>query len=177
MKILDELLPGCYLIQPFVFEDTRGAFVKTYHQGQCEALGISMDLREEFYSVSHQGVLRGMHFQLPPHAHDKLVYCPAGAVRDVLVDLRRGPHYGKVIAVELNEHNRLQVFISKGIAHGFMSLQDASVMVYKTTTVHAPESDAGIHWDSIGFDWGTTSPNVSPRDAKHPALADFDSPF
>jgi dTDP-4-dehydrorhamnose 3,5-epimerase/CDP-3, 6-dideoxy-D-glycero-D-glycero-4-hexulose-5-epimerase len=177
MKILDELLPGCFLIQPFVFEDARGAFVKTYHQGQCEALGISLALREEFYSVSHRGVVRGMHFQLPPHAHDKLVYCPAGAVRDVLLDLRRGPGFGKVAAVELTGRNRLQVFIPKGIAHGFMSLQDDSVMVYKTTTVHAPESDAGIRWDSFGFEWESTGPNVSQRDANHPALGDLDSPF
>ena len=177
MKILDELLNGCYLLQPFVFEDARGTFVKTYHQRQYDALGIEMELREEFYSVSHQGVVRGMHFQLPPHAHEKLIYCPVGSVRDVLVDLRRGPGFGKVASVELTDHNRLQVFIPKGIAHGFSALKDASVLVYKTSTVHAPESDAGIRWDSFDFDWGINFPNLSPRDANHPALGDFDSPF
>jgi len=177
MEVVEELLPGCFLVQPRVFEDARGCFVKTYHQGLCAALGITIDMREEFYSVSHRNVLRGMHFQLPPHAHDKLVYCTHGRVRDVLLDLRRGPHYGRVATAELSGDNRHMVFIPQGIAHGFVSLSDHSTMLYKTSTVHAPDSDCGIRWDSFDYDWAVDAPLLSERDQRHARLPNFTSPF
>ena len=96
MELLKELLPSCFLLQPNRVADQRGYFVKTYHEESCKALGISLEIREEFYSVSHKGVIRGMHFQFPPHEHDKLVYCTRGAVRDVLLDLRKGEGIGQV---------------------------------------------------------------------------------
>jgi dTDP-4-dehydrorhamnose 3,5-epimerase/CDP-3, 6-dideoxy-D-glycero-D-glycero-4-hexulose-5-epimerase len=177
MEILKELLPGCLLLQPKRFEDQRGLFVKTYHEGLCQALGVNLDVREEFYSVSHKNVLRGMHFQLPPLAHDKLVYCTRGVVMDVLLDLRKGPNYGKVASVELNGENAHLVFIPKGVAHGFVALTDKALMLYKTSMVHAPESDCGIRWDSFGFNWGVVEPIMSTRDQQHGVLADFVSPF
>ena len=152
METLKELLPGCFLLQPKRFEDQRGSFVKTHHEGQSETLGVNLDIKEEFYSVSHKNVVRGMHFQLPPHAHEKLVYCTRGVVTDVLLDLRQGPVYGKVASAELSGNNAYLVFIPKGIAHGFAALTAEALMLYKTTTVHAPQSDCGIRWDSFGFE-------------------------
>jgi len=177
MEMVKELLPGCVLLQPKKFEDHRGYFVKTYHEGLCAALGVNLDIREEFYSISHKNVMRGMHFQLPPHAHDKLVYCTRGAVRDVLLDLRGGEGYGRVASAELTGANGQLIFIPKGIAHGFVALTDEALMLYKTSTVHAPESDSGIRWDSFGFDWGVNQPIISARDKQHSAFSDFASPF
>ncbi len=177
MELLKELLPGCMLLQPKRFEDQRGCFVKTYHEGLCAMLGVQLDIREEFYSVSHKDVIRGMHFQLPPHAHDKLVYCPLGAVCDVLLDLRAGAGYGRVASAQLSGANGQLIFIPQGIAHGFVALAHDSLMIYKTTTVHTPESDCGIRWDSFGFDWGLSQPSLSDRDQKHPPLASFSTPF
>lgn len=177
MEILKEPLPGCFLLQPKRFEDQRGYFVKTYHEELCKALGVNLDIREEFYSISRKNVIRGMHFQLPPYAHDKLVYCTRGVVRDVLLDLRKGSGYAKVASVDISGENGQLVFIPKGIAHGFVALTDEALMLYKTSTVHAPQADCGIRWDSFGFDWGVDEPIMSARDQQHSACVDFNSPF
>jgi len=177
MKILKELLPGCFLLQPMHFEDLRGSFVKTYHDETCKALGVNLEIREEFYSISRKNVIRGMHFQLPPHDHEKLVYCTRGAVLDVLLDLRNRVGYGRVASAELSGENNHLVFIPKGIAHGFAALTDEALMLYKTSTTHAPEVDCGIRWDSFGFDWNIAEPLMSTRDRQHITFADFESPF
>ena len=177
MQFSRELLPGAVLVTLKRFEDARGSFVKTYARSVFEGAGIDFDFREEFYSFSHKDVVRGMHFQRPPHDHAKLVCCPAGAVLDVLVDLRRGAGFGRVASVVLNADEPAILVIPSGIAHGFKALRDDSLMVYKTSTEHAPSHDAGIRWDSFGFDWDVAAPIVSARDAGHPALADFASPF
>jgi dTDP-4-dehydrorhamnose 3,5-epimerase/CDP-3, 6-dideoxy-D-glycero-D-glycero-4-hexulose-5-epimerase len=165
------------LLQPKRFEDQRGFFVKTYHEDLCKVLGVNLNIREEFYSISRKNVIRGMHFQLPPHEHDKLVYCARGAVLDVLLDLRKGPNYGLVASAELSGENSHLIFIPKGIAHGFVALTDEALMLYKTSTIHAPEFDGGIFWNSFGFDWGIAGPIISTRDQQHDLFADFESPF
>lgn len=177
MELIKELLPGCFLLQLKKLEDQRGCFVKTYHEGLCAALGVNLEIREEFYSISHKNVVRGMHFQLPPNAHEKLVYCTRGAVRDVLLDLRQGDSYGRVASAELSGENGHLIFIPKGIAHGFVALEYESLMLYKTSTVHAPESDCGIRWDSFEFNWGLDQPIISARDQQHVAFSEFVSPF
>ena len=178
MTIIEQPLPGVCLIEPKIFKDGRGDFVKTFHAGIFQDFGIAFQPVEEFFSTSRLGVLRGMHFQLPPHDHAKLVYCVRGRVLDVLVDLRTGqPTYGQVAAAELSRENSRLFYIPTGIAHGFLALEEDSVMVYKTSTVHAPSHDAGIRWDSLGFDWPVTQPVISERDQKFPALKDFISPF
>lgn len=178
MLSLSQPLSGVHLLQPKVFIDQRGDFVKTYHVREFAALGIEFNPVEEFFSTSRKGVIRGMHFQLPPHDHAKLVYCIRGRVLDVLLDLRKAsPSYGKMATAVLSRENHHQFYIPSGIAHGFAALEDDSVMVYKTTTVHAPESDAGIRWDSFGCDWQTAAPIVSVRDNGFPSLAEFLTPF
>ena len=178
MKALPTDLPGVWLLQPRVFTDGRGSFVKTYHAGTFRDLGIAFTPREEFFSVSAKDVIRGMHFQLPPAAHDKLVYCVAGAVLDVVVDLRRSsPAFGRFITRELSETNREMFFIPTGCAHGFLALSGQATMVYQTSTTHSPAHDAGILWDSFGFTWPVNHPVLSDRDRQFPALSSFTSPF
>ncbi len=180
MQLISEPLPGVKILRPFVFEDARGNFVKPFHEDQLAKHGIEMTVREEFFSTSAAGVLRGMHFQVPPHAHQKLVYCITGKVLDVLLDLRKdSPTFGKSIGFELSAANRHLVHIPVGFAHGFLSLEDNSCLVYKTDAVHAPDHDAGILWNSFGFDWpiDDITPTISTRDLAHPRFVDFASPF
>lgn len=178
MKSISQLLPGAVLLQPKVLSDVRGEFVKTFHSVAFTELGIPFVPVEEFFSISHKHVLRGMHFQLPPHDHAKLIYCVVGRVLDVLLDLRKAsPSYGCTASVELSDANRHMLFIPSGLAHGFLALESNTVMVYQTSTVHAPAHDAGIHWDSFGFVWPREKPVTSYRDAAFPPFADFNSPF
>jgi dTDP-4-dehydrorhamnose 3,5-epimerase len=119
-----------------------------------------------------------MHFQTPPHEHAKLVYCAAGAVTDVLLDLRRQScTYGQAIALPLTAESGQALYIAAGIAHGFFALEAPALMVYNVTSEYAPSQDAGVRWDSFGFDWGVSAPVMSERDRSFPALADFVSPF
>lgn len=178
MTIESELLPGAFVIRPTEFADSRGFFIKTYQKEAFDTLGISFTPTEEFYSSSHSRVVRGMHFQRPPYDHSKLVYCIRGRVRDVLLDLRRNsPVYGRATSIELSLENRRQLFIPTGIAHGFLSLADESVMVYKTNISYAPAHDSGIRWDSFGFEWGVDCPIVSKRDLSFQSFQEFITPF
>ena len=178
MEKIETTLAGAFLVRPPLFTDMRGGFVKTFHRDLFREFGVEPAFTEEFYSTSAKGVIRGMHFQTPPADHAKYVCCLVGAVRDVILDLRRAsPTYGQHFAVELSAENRLGFYISAGFAHGFLSLTDGSLMLYKTTTVHAPACDAGIRWDSFGYDWGVAAPIVSARDSTFPVFGDFPSPF
>lgn len=173
----DTGLPGCLLLQPRVLEDARGRFVKTCQRDAFRTLGLETDFAEQYYSHSHRGVVRGMHFQRPPAQHAKLVYCVQGEVFDVVLDLRRGsPTYGQARGLTLSAQQGNAIYIPAGFAHGFCAVSDAT-LVYNVTSVYAPEHDSGVRWDSIGIDWPVDTPLVSPRDAGFAALADFDSPF
>ncbi len=170
--------PGLRLLQPRIFKDARGSFTKTFHADFFAELGIHFSPREEFYSTSAKNVIRGMHFQIPPRAHCKLVYCSAGRVLDVLLDLRpTSPTFRRVFSRELKGDPAELLFIPAGFAHGFLSLEDASIMVYQTDIVHAPECDTGIAWDSFGFEWPVNNPIISARDRGLPRLENFTSPF
>jgi dTDP-4-dehydrorhamnose 3,5-epimerase len=177
MKTAVELLAGTLHIPLNRFEDRRGSFVKTYLDSALRSIGIAFELREEFYSISTAGVVRGMHFQCPPHDHDKIVYCAQGRALDVLLDLRSGPGYGRAASVMLSSEAPSIIFVPKGVAHGFKALADGTLMVYKTSTEYSPSHDAGVRWDSFGFDWGSGAPAMSERDLSHPILAEFKSPF
>jgi dTDP-4-dehydrorhamnose 3,5-epimerase len=171
---------GCYLITPKVFTDVRGSFVKTYHETNFRDMGIEFDFKEEYYSVSNKGVIRGMHFQTPPHDHIKMAYCPKGAVFDAFVDLRKGsPTYLQSAHVQLSQENANILILAKGVAHGFCSLEDGTIMVYKTTSEYVSNSDSGILWSSCGIDWPTiaNSELLSGRDKTSLSLKEFDSPF
>jgi dTDP-4-dehydrorhamnose 3,5-epimerase len=178
MEIEATDIPGCYVIQSKVLADPRGTFFKTFQTPIFEDAGLRCDWHEEYFSVSAKNVIRGMHFQLPPADHAKAVFCLTGEVLDVVVDLRRGsPTFRMARSFTLSAENGRGLYLPTGCAHGFLSLSDTSGMYYKVTSVHSPEHDAGILWNSIGFDWGVDDPTLSERDKNHPALTDFDSPF
>jgi dTDP-4-dehydrorhamnose 3,5-epimerase len=178
MNLIPTQIEGCFVVQPFFSRDERGTFVKTFNTERFIELGLPIDWREEYYSSSRKGVIRGMHFQTPPYDHEKLVYCMQGRLMDVVIDVRsNSPTYGRHIAIELDSAHGHGLIIPKGMAHGFLALTDDVLMAYKVTTVYAPSNDAGIRWDSFGFDWGIEQPIVSVRDSTHPAFTDFISPF
>ena len=171
-------LEGCFALRPKVFTDARGTFVKTFHKSTFEGLGLETNFRESFYSISNANVIRGLHFQVPPHDHVKLVTCTEGEVIDVVLDLRKfSPTYGKVASFKITPENGLSVYIPKGMAHGFYSVKDRSTVTYSVSTEHHAAFDRGLLWSSIDFEWPTTSPIVSERDSKFPSLKDFESPF
>ena len=177
-KKIETPLEGCFELQPIVRGDNRGSFVKTFHADAFAELGLDTDFKEEYYSTSIKNVLRGMHFQTPPADHVKLVCCTEGAVKDVVVDLRKNsPTFGKHCAFELTAEKANMLYIPKGFAHGFLTLSERATMLYKVTTVYSPENDKGILWSSCGIDWQCDAPILSARDQKHPPLAEFDSPF
>ena len=177
-EISETGIPGCVELHPIVRRDDRGRFVKTAHAGFFRDHGLACDFAEQSYSVSHRGVLRGLHFQVPPFALSKLVHCTAGEVFDVVVDLRRGsPTYGEHRAFILSAETANQVYIPAGLAHGYCVTVDKAVVVYSATAVHAPDCDKGIHWASVGAAWPDDGPILSDRDRDLPAMADFDSPF
>ncbi len=171
-------IAGCFELQPKVFHDGRGTFVKTFHKDFFSELGIQTEWAEEYYSISRQGVLRGLHFQLPPHDHEKLVYCVAGKVMDVVVDLRYGsPTYGQCVTFELNSEAASMVYIPRGLAHGFYTISDTATMMYKVSTVYAPDHDAGILWNSVNVRWPVKEPIMSKRDSEFSPFSCFTSPF
>lgn len=172
-----ELLPQTWLVSLTKLEDKRGAFVKTLSKSMLDSLDYEFDLLEEYYSTSKKDVIRGMHFQLPPHDHVKIACCLSGSVLDVLLDLRLGPTYGKFLSITLDADEPELLIIPKGIAHGFKSLADDSLMVYKTGSEYAPDCDSGILWNSFNFDWGVSNPILSDRDKLHQKLKDFQTPF
>jgi len=167
-------IPGCFELAPRKMEDGRGSFVKTFHQDAFEAQGLGTGWREEYYSVSHKGVLRGLHFQLPPHDHVKLVYCVSGTVFDAVLDMRVGsPAYGRYATLELSAAKANMLFIPKGLAHGFYTLSEDAIMMYKVSTVYAPAADAGVLWNSAGIPWPENAPVISARDSSFPLFAEF----
>lgn len=171
-------IQGFYEILPTVRQDNRGRFVKTVHAGWFAEHGVRFDFREQYYSVSRRGVLRGLHFQLPPSDHAKLVYCTDGRVFDVALDLRKGsPTVGQWAALELSAETGNMAYLATGLAHGFFTVSHSATLVYNVTSVYDPERDAGIRWDSAGIDWPDAKPILSDRDRALPPLGQFSSPF
>lgn len=171
-------LAGAYCITLPAPTDNRGTFVKTFHEPSFAAHGIDFTLRESYYSFSHKNVIRGMHFQLPPHHHSKVVFCPAGAILDVMLDLRaESPTYGQYYATELSAENHKAFFIPEGFAHGFKALTDNAMTYYLVSTAYSAQHDTGILFDSFGMDWGMQEPIMSARDLSFKKLSEFSSPF
>lgn len=178
MEFQPTKLPGCFEIFPAASKDARGSFVKFFHQRLFAENGLETRFVEDFYSVSRQGVLRGLHFQTPPHAGAKLVACLSGSVLDAVVDLRVGsPAYGRFATFTLNAEKGTLLYVPAGFAHGFYVTQGPALTLYKAASLHDAAHDAGIKWDSAGIPWPDSSPLISERDGRFPSLADFKSPF
>lgn len=178
MNLIDTPIPGCYEIVPKILKDERGFFVKTFHRDIFQEKGLETRFVEAYYSFSHRGVLRGLHFQTPPMEHAKLVYCVAGDVVDVVVDLRTdSPAYGRFVTFDLKAEEANMVYIPPGLAHGFYVVSESALMMYNVTSVYSPGHDTGILWNSLGIPWPDENPIISPRDRGFVPFSEFDSPF
>ncbi|MBQ3250238.1 MAG: dTDP-4-dehydrorhamnose 3,5-epimerase [Bacteroidales bacterium] len=179
MKIIETEIQGLFIIEPDVYGDSRGYFFESFNKRRFEEqTGINVDFVQDNESRSTYGVVRGLHFQRPPHAQAKLVRVVSGRVLDVAVDLREGsPTYGKHVAVELSGENHRQVFIPKGFAHGFSVLSEEAVFQYKCDDYYAPETEGAVAWDDpdIAIDWRIPADDMilSEKDKKHPRLSEL----
>lgn len=170
------------ILRPKVFEDGRGYFYESFSQREFDSHVGPVTFVQDNESRSTRRVVRGLHFQRPPHTQAKLVRCTRGRVVDVAVDLRSGsPTFGRHVAVELSETNHLQLFIPRGFAHGFAVVSDEAVFEYKCDNYYAPESEGGISILSpeLKIDWPVciADANLSPKDLRLPLWKDFDNPF
>lgn len=182
MNIVKTSIDGVVIIEPRIFEDSRGYFFESFSQREFEEKIGPVHFVQDNESKSFYGVMRGLHFQRPPFTQAKLVRCVKGAVLDVAVDIRKGsPTYGQHVSVELTEDNHRQFFIPKGFAHGFAVLSEVAVFQYKCDEFYHPEADGGISIldTSLGIDWHvpTTHAILSDKDTRHPLLKDFTTPF
>jgi dTDP-4-dehydrorhamnose 3,5-epimerase/CDP-3, 6-dideoxy-D-glycero-D-glycero-4-hexulose-5-epimerase len=160
------------------FFDARGSFVKTFHYTSLKERGIDFKLKESYFSYSKKDVIRGMHFQLPPHQHAKIVFCPHGAILDVILDMRKGsPTYKQYFSQELSQQNHKSFYIPEGFAHGFKALTDDAMTYYLVSSEYDKASDTGIRYDSFGFNWEEENPIISERDMSFTPLEHFQSPF
>ncbi|MDC7716259.1 dTDP-4-dehydrorhamnose 3,5-epimerase [Vogesella sp. DC21W] len=176
MNIIDTIIPDVKIIEPKVFGDERGYFYESFSQRLFdEAVGHHVDFVQDNHSRSARGVLRGLHYQLPPFAQGKLVRCTVGEVFDVAVDIRRSsPTFGHWLGVHLSAENKRQLWIPAGFAHGFVTLSEHAEFLYKTTQYYAPSHDRGILWNdpAIGIAWPDAGAlQLSGKDQIQPLLA------
>lgn len=177
-KLNSTLIEGCYNIENRAIDDSRGRFVKVFNARAFAELGMDVTFREQYYSCSRKGVVRGLHFQTPPHQHAKLVYCSEGEVMDVVLDLRVGsPSYGKTDSFVLSSKKGNSIYMPAGLAHGFCSLSDNSILIYNVTSEYSPDHDDGVLWSSVGINWPTSSPIVSDRDSSFKLFSEIESVF
>ncbi|MCT7533304.1 dTDP-4-dehydrorhamnose 3,5-epimerase [Aliarcobacter cryaerophilus] len=176
-------IPDVVIIEPKVHGDSRGYFVETFRTDKLEEfLGYQINFCQDNESKSSKGVLRGLHYQLPPHAQTKLVRVISGRVLDVAVDIRKNsPTFGKYVAVELSGENKKQLLIPRGFAHGFVVLEDDTVFAYKVDNYYSPECDRGIAFDdkNLNIDWilNHNELNLSAKDTKQPKLNETNDLF
>lgn len=183
MDIQQTNLEGVKVLTPRRFGDDRGFFSESWSRRAMQEAGLEYDWVQDNHSLSARvGTVRGLHFQSPPHAQDKLVRCGKGALYDVVVDARKGsPTYGQSFGEVLSFENGKQLLVPKGFLHGFSTLEPDTEIIYKCSDYYAPECDGAVRFDSpgLGIDWqlGDAEPVLSDKDAKAPLFADFDSPF
>jgi dTDP-4-dehydrorhamnose 3,5-epimerase len=185
MKLIQTAIPDVVIIEPAVFKDDRGWFMESFNEakfhGALTALGLPTPRAfvQDNHSCSQTNVLRGLHYQLNPHAQGKLVRVTQGAAFDVAVDIRKGsPTFGQWVGVELSAENNRQLWIPEGFAHGFAALQDNTHFLYKTTDTYAKDCERSIVWNDpdIGIEWPLAGePNLAPKDAQAPRLKDADT--
>ena len=183
MEVTKTGIEGVFIIEPKVFGDNRGYFFESFNAREfAEKTGKEVIFVQDNESMSHYGVLRGLHFQLPPYSQSKLVRVVKGKVLDVAVDIRKGSStYGKYVSCEMTGENKRQFFVPKGFAHGFCVLSDEAVFQYKCDEFYHPEAEGAIAWNdpNIAINWPITAEEIilSEKDKHHPCLKDFESPF
>lgn len=170
MKVTNTRLPEVKIIEPQVFEDERGFFYESFNQKRFEkAIGRTVTFVQDNHSKSTKGVLRGLHYQLPPKAQGKLVRVVQGEVFDVVVDIRKSsPTFGRWVGEVLSSENKKQLWVPEGFAHGFLTMSDSSEVLYKTSNDYTPKLERSIRWDDpvLSIDWPTPSPFLSPKDQR-----------
>jgi dTDP-4-dehydrorhamnose 3,5-epimerase len=170
-------IPACYRIRSKAFSDNRGGFQKVLQRSWFGGVEEVSEFAEFYFSTSKRGVIRGMHFQAPPHDHQKLVACVKGRTCHSILDLRRSsPTYGRFTSVSLGDDN-VGILIAKGCAHGFQALSEEAALFYCVSTEYAPSHDKGILWNSFGFEWPLKDPVLSDRDRSFIPFSEFHSPF
>jgi dTDP-4-dehydrorhamnose 3,5-epimerase len=180
MELINTGISDLWLIKPKVFADHRGYFFESYNKEVFEKNGLNLNFVQDNQSLSHTGVLRGLHFQNPPFAQGKLVRVITGAVYDVAVDIRKNsPTYGKYFGAELSEENKMMMYIPEGFAHGFLTLKDNTVFVYKCTNIYNKASEDCIKWndETIGIKWDFENPLLSEKDLLGKDFKSFKSHF
>lgn len=182
MNVIKTEIEGVIILEPQVFTDSRGYFFESYNKLTFDREVSPVEFVQDNESCSTRGVMRGFHFQRPPHAQAKLVRCVCGQVLDVALDIRKGsPTYGNHVTCLLTESNHRQFFIPRGFAHGFAVLSEVAIFQYKCDNYYCPEADGGISIidPSFGIDWGISLEDalLSEKDKNHPLINDFDSPF
>ncbi len=181
MQKMPTSLQDLYILKPRIFQDERGSFIKQFNNATFADLGLESHFTESYYSTSQKGVIRGMHFQIPPFEHAKLVYVSNGKILDVVVDLRKASQtFGEYFSVILDSSECLCLYIPQGFAHGFLSLEDKSKVHYMQTSPYNPQCDSRILFDSFGFDWQEQANKnsiphfiLSKRDKEFVSFADF----
>lgn len=181
MNVMETKIKGVYLIEPAVFGDNRGFFMESYNAEKFRAAGLNFNFVQDNHSLSVEaGVIRGLHYQLNPKAQTKLVRVVAGAIYDVVVDIRKSsPTFGQWQGFILSAENKRQLLVPKGFAHGFCTLVPNTEVLYKVDEFYSPEHDRGILWNdpALGIDWPTSKPILSEKDRKHPLLKDAEMNF
>lgn len=181
MKIEYTPFQGLIIIEPTVFKDDRGYFFEPYNEARFRIeTGINASFVQDNESMSNQGVLRGMHFQVPPKAQAKLIRVSRGSVLDVVVDLRKTqPTYGQHFKTILSANNKKQLYVPEGFAHGFKVLEDQTIFTYKCSNYYSKDHDRALLWSDpdFGIDWEIDHPILSEKDRNAPRLKDFDTPF
>jgi dTDP-4-dehydrorhamnose 3,5-epimerase len=183
MKVEPLAIPDVLLIEPRRFEDARGFFSEVWNRDTFRAAGIEAEFVQDNHSLSREvGVVRGLHFQIPPRAQGKLIRVLRGAILDVAVDIRRSsPTYGRHVATELSGRNWRQLWVPPGFAHGFCTLEPDTEVAYKVTDLYVPDCDKGLAWDdpALGIAWPVHSRAaiLSDKDRRHPRLADLPAYF
>lgn len=183
MQFIPQSIPDVFVIEPKVHGDHRGYFVETFRQDKFEeAIGYKVNFVQDNESKSNKGVLRGLHFQLAPHAQSKLVRVIDGAVLDVAVDIRQGsPTFGQHVAVELSGDNKKQMFVPRGFAHGFVVLTDTATFAYKVDNYYSPDCDRGLAFDdnALNINWLLAKEQLllSDKDTKQPSFSELEDCF
>ncbi|MGL1887876.1 MAG: dTDP-4-dehydrorhamnose 3,5-epimerase family protein [Reichenbachiella sp.] len=178
MNFIESKIEGLFLIESKLLTDNRGSFSKVFHKSTFDKVNSDLNFQESYYSISQKDVIRGMHFQVLPEDHSKLVYVPKGQILDVVLDLRmESKTYGQYSSFILSDSNANSLLIPKGCAHGFKSLEDDTITVYAVTSEYNSQCDSGVRWDSFGFDWDNVNPILSDRDNELIPLNKFITPF
>ena len=176
IQFTDMSLKGCKYGRLNTSIDTRGEFTKVFQLSEIKKHFTEFEVAESYLTKSQPGVLRGMHLQLPPDDHEKIVICLKGHIIDVVLELRNDEDYGNHDSISLSDNSQNVIIVPKGVAHGFYAYE-ATTLLYLVSTQHAPKNDKGVKWDSFGCNWPTKKPILSERDTRFPSLGVFETPF